>query len=231
MASRGRMRHPVVALGAGRRSQRGQSLLEFVIVVPAFLFLLLAVFQFMLIYRAKATLDYATLEAARSGAVHGANLGEIRQGLTRGLTPIYVDSPGLAGVAEGALKARADVLLYSDIEIVSPTRQAWNEFAEVQWNGRRALPNDSLAFRNTRVGASGLSVQDANILKIRVRYCYPMIVPFVDLVIQGGSALISGGDTWREELRCSISEQSRLRLESYAIVRMQSPIEDASGLR
>ncbi|KGM56723.1 hypothetical protein N799_02200 [Lysobacter arseniciresistens ZS79] len=214
-----------------RRAQHGQSLLEFVIVVPAFLFLLLAVFQFMLIYRAKATLDYAALEAARSGAVHGADRGEIRQGLTRGLTPLYVDSPGLAGVAEGAVKARADVLAYTDVEIVSPTRRAWNEFAEVQWDGKRALPNDNLAFRDTRVGSSGVSVQDANILKIRVRYCYPMIVPFVDRVIGGLSALITEGDTWRESLRCSVGHYSRIRLESYAIVRMQSPIDNPSGLR
>ena len=215
---------------AGRRSQQGQSLLEFVIVVPAFLFLLLAAFQFMLIYRAKATLDYAVLEAARAGAVNGARIGEIREGLVRGLTPLYVDSPGLGGATEGALKAAGEVRLYSDIEIISPTRRAWNEFAEKQWNGNRALPNDSLAFRDTRVGSSGVSVQDANILKIRVRFCYPMIVPFVDRVIGGVSALITEGDTWRESLRCSIGHYSRMRLESYAIVRMQSPIENSSGL-
>ena len=216
---------------SSRDRQRGQSLLEFVIVVPAFLFLLLATFQFMLIYRAKATLDYAVLEAARSGAVHGAKTSEIRRGLIRGLTPLYVDSPGMGGVIEGAGQATGEVLAYSDIQIISPTRRAWNEFAETQWNGKRALPNDNLAYRDTRVGGSGLSVQDANILKIRVRYCYPMIVPFVDRVIGGLSALITEGDTWRESLRCSIGHYSRLRLESYAIVRMQSPIEDPSGLR
>ena len=231
MASDRRMSRAAMTSAGGRRRQRGQSLLEFVIVVPAFLFLLLAVFQFMLIYRAKATLDYAVLEAARSGAVNGAKIGKIRSGLVRGLTPLYVDSPGLAGVTEGALKAATEVRLYSDIDIISPTRRAWNEYAEVQWDGKRALPNDNLAFRDTRVGSSGVSVQDANILKIRVRYCYPMIVPFVDRVIGGLSALITEGDTWREDLRCSIGHYSRMRLESYAIVRMQSPISNPSRLR
>ena len=231
MAGHRCMKTPRRTTGSSPRRQRGQSLLEFCIVVPAFIFMLLGIFQFMLIYRAKATLDYASLEAARAGAVHQAELGEIRQGLVRGLTPLYVDSPGLAGVAEGRLKAEADVRLYSDIDIVSPTRAAWNEFAEVQWNGKRALPNDNLAFRDTRVGSSGLSVQYAYILKIRVLYCYPMIVPFVDRVIQGVSDLITEGDTWREDLRCSVGTYSRLRLESSAIVRMQSPIESAAGLR
>ncbi|SJZ96559.1 TadE/TadG family type IV pilus assembly protein [Novilysobacter spongiicola] len=223
--------NPSGAAGPAGRSQRGQSLVEFIIVVPAFLFLVLAAFQFMLIYRAKATLDYATLEAARSGAVNGADIGEIREGLIRGLAPLYADSPGVGGAIEGMAKAGADVALYSDIDIVSPTRQAWNEFAERQWDGRRALPNDNLAFRDNRVGSSGVSVQDANVLKIRVRYCYPMIVPFVDRVIGGFSRLITEGDTWRQDLRCSLGHYSRMRLESYAIVRMQSPLDKPSGLR
>lgn len=211
--------------------QRGQSLLEFVIVVPAFIFLLLGAFQFLLIYRAKATLDYAALEAARSGAVNRAEISEIRQGLIRGLTPLYVHSPSVGGVAEGRLKAEADVRLFSDIDIISPSRAAWQEFAEVQYNGKRALPNDNLAYRSAAVGSSGVNVQDANILKIRVRYCYPMIVPFVDRVIKGASDLITTGGTWRESLRCSVGGHSRIRLESYALVRMQSPIYDRSKLR
>ena len=48
--------------------QRGQSMVEFCIVVPLFLFLLLLILQMVLIYRAKSTLDYATFQAARTGA-------------------------------------------------------------------------------------------------------------------------------------------------------------------
>ena len=57
------------------------------------------------------------------------------------------------------------------------------------------------------------------------------LAPFVDRVIGGLSALITEGDTWREDLRCSIGHYSRMRLESYAIVRMQSPISNPSRLR
>ena len=103
MAIDRRVRRATHAPAHGRRRQRGQSLLEFVIVVPAFLFLLLAAFQFMLIYRAKATLDYAALEAARAGAVHGADIDQIRRGLIRGITPLYVDAPGMGGAPEGRL--------------------------------------------------------------------------------------------------------------------------------
>ena len=41
-----------------RQRQRGQSMVEFCIVVPLFLFMLLLIFQLVLIYRAKSTLDY-----------------------------------------------------------------------------------------------------------------------------------------------------------------------------
>ena len=39
------------------------ALIEFCIVVPAFVFLILVIFQFVLIYRAKSLLDFATLQA------------------------------------------------------------------------------------------------------------------------------------------------------------------------
>ena len=81
--------------------ESGQSLPEFLIVVPVFLFLLLLIFQLVLIYRAKTTLDYATLEAARMGAMRNADPEEMRKGLARGLTPLYANEAGAAGVAVG----------------------------------------------------------------------------------------------------------------------------------
>lgn len=214
----------------GERLQRGQSLVEFCIVVPVFLFLILAIFQFVLIYRAKSTLDYAVLEAARSGAIHGAEIGAIRTGLIRGLTPLYATDASAVGIGKAYLAAQVDVRVFATIDIISPTRQAWNDFAERQFDGRRALPNDNLAFRDTRIGSSGMNVQDANILKIRVRYHYPMNIPFVAHVIQGFSNLVRGD--WRTDLRLrpGLGTGPRLPIESYAIVRMQSPIFESRNL-
>lgn len=214
----------------GARLQRGQSLLEFVIVVPAFLFLILGIFQFVLIYRAKATLDYAVLEAARSGAVHGAEMSSIRTGLARGLTPLYATDASVTGIALARAEAEIESRAYSRIQIISPTQAAWDNFAERQYDGRRALPNDNLAFRDTAIGSSGVNVQDANILKIRVVHQYRMIVPFVDRVIAGVSNLIRGDVFTNTDLSAPFSRYSRIPIESYAIVRMQSPIHDRSAL-
>ena len=218
------------------RQQRGQSLIEFCIVVPAFVFLILVIFQFVLIYRAKSLLDFATLQAARAGAVSGVNHSEMRSALEMAMAPLYATSPDAAG----AVAARAKVallwknpLLSPKIEVISPSRAAYNEFRERQFDGRYALPNDNLAFRDARVGSSRVSVQDANILKIKVTYPMPLIVPFADRVIAGLSDLVSEGDSFRPAsmlIEDPITGHRRMPIESYAIVRMQSPVHDSNNL-
>lgn len=50
----------------------------------------------------------------------------------------------------------------------------------------KEIPNDNLMYRSVDAGAnSGMNVQDANILKIRVTYCAKLIVPLVNRVIYG----------------------------------------------
>lgn len=222
--------------------QSGQSLPEFLIVVPVFLFLLLLIFQMILIYRAKTTLDYAVLEAARRGATHGASIGEMRKGLVQGLTPLYATSTGVSGVAEAYAKARVDLQFNSQIEIISPTRAMWDAYAERQYDGGRALPNDGLAFRGREISAGNVTVQDANLLKIRVVYYYPLVVPFVDRVLRGRSDYVhSDGifDPINVDLRSPWASgpiggnHYRMELESFAVVHMQSPIHETqrSSLR
>ncbi|MGY0505787.1 TadE/TadG family type IV pilus assembly protein [Luteimonas sp. e5] len=221
--------------------QRGQSATEFLVVVPVLLLLILGIVQMVLLYRAKATLDYAALEAARAGAVHGARMDEMHKGLKQGLMPLYTTSKGAAGLAKARLALEQDFLLHKPrIEVISPTRAAWNDHRERQHDGRWALPNDNLAFRSRSVGsASGMNVQDANILKIKVTYEYPLIVPFVDRVLAGLSRVIRSDSlipptelTADNSLKRNWSPWSsatfRLPIESTAIVRMQSPIHEGA---
>lgn len=71
------------------RSHKGQSMVEFVIVAPTILFLILGAIQIGLIYQAKATLNLATFHAARAGALHNADKDKIKKGLIEGLSPLY----------------------------------------------------------------------------------------------------------------------------------------------
>lgn len=206
---------------ARRRHQRGQSLIEAVIVIPIFGAFLLGVFQAVLFYRAKAVVDYAALQAARRGATHFAQKRPMCKGLAAGLAPLYTHEP-TSGGTEGALagygKAWADACLgnAAEITIISPTKAMFDAWKEEQYDGVQAIPNDSLMFRDNVVKA-GVTVQDANLLKIRVTYRFPLIVPFIDRVI---------GDF--DPLRSAVAGHKvfSLDIESQAIVRMQTPIRD-----
>ncbi len=221
------------SLRTSRRRQSGQSLVEFCIVVPAFLFLILVTFQLVLIYRAKTTLDYAAFQAARAGAINGVDPTKMQSALAFGLTPLLTTSPDAAGVARARVNAELETRVFANIEVIAPTRAAFNEFRERQYDGRYALPNDSLAFRDDRVGGSQVNVQDANLLKIKVTYKLPLIVPFADRVIAGLSSLLTEGESYQPASMLfeePVSGHRRLPIESYAVVRMQTPIYDSNRL-
>ncbi len=219
--------HPRLRSYIPRRDVAGQSMVEFIIAAPVLLFLILSIVQFVLLYRIKATLDYAALEAARAGAVHGADKGEMKNGLARGMTPLFAHKTSMTELETAYLKSKAEMALFGKVEVINPTRSAWNEHKEKQYNGKYALPNDSLAFRSDSVGRSGVSVQDANILKIRVTYQAPLVVPFVSWVLKGKSEYLKSG-TFEGSPLNPITD--RLPIESYAIVRMQSPIYETRNL-
>lgn len=221
----GKRRSPAVP----RRRMAGQSMIELLIVAPLVFFFILVTIQFVILYRIKATLDYAAFEAARAGAVNGANKSAMEEGLAKGLTPLFTTGKSLAALETGYLKAQLAVQnpLFTQLEVISPTRAAWNDHKERQWNGRYALPNDNLSFRSTAIKASGVNVQDANILKIKVTYHVPLVVPFVGLVLRGDSALLEAG---MFEPSPANRFTGRLPIESHAVVRMQSPIFDQNGL-
>jgi hypothetical protein len=184
--------------------------------------LLLGIFQAILFYRAKAVVDYAALQAARSGAVHFAEKSAMQDGMLRGLLPLYAHEPGKAEIFEAYAKAKVDLLTgAANIDIISPTQRAFDDWKEKQFDGVEAIPNDSLPFRGDAVGGSGLTVQDANVLKIRVTYKYPLIVPVIDRMIgtlDPARSLAKGHKVYS------------LSIESQAIVRMQTPIRDRNLL-
>lgn len=204
-----------------RSSMAGQSMVELVIITPVLLFLLLSVIQAVLLYRIKSTLDYAALMAARAGAVNGADRMAMRKGLAEGMMPLYAHGTGQVELEKAYFKALADLTLYGQVTVINPTRAAWSNFKERQYNGSYALPNDTLAYRSTAIGSSSVNVQDANILKIKVVYDAPLVVPFVGWVLGGKSQSLKPGTFERSPLH---PLTGRLPIESYAIVRMQSPI-------
>jgi hypothetical protein len=159
--------------------QRGQAIVEYIILFPVMVLLILGTVQFALIYQAKSTLDYATFMAARQGALKNAKKLYIKDGLAEGMTPLFANSSDLVGMLRGRAVAMIEAFnpLATEVDILNPTKEVFDSFAV---DGK--MPNDNLMYRPT-TEEHGENIQDANVLTVKVRYCVPLIVPLVNKVI------------------------------------------------
>jgi hypothetical protein len=188
--------------------QAGQAMVETVIMFTVMLLLILGAIQFALIYHAKVTLNYATFEAARAGALNHASRTSIEYALARGLAPLYSYVPAGSSMLDNVSnvkRARDRVLAeiqgsdpstpndagerYVCIERLNPSNSsnAFSAYGIPDPGGilpYEVIPNDNLLYREAVLSGSSVTIQDANLLKIRVTYCYPMVVPFISSMIQ-----------------------------------------------
>ena len=200
--------------------KRGASIVEAVIALPILLVVILGAIQFGLVYEAKATLNHASLQAARLGAVRNAGPDAIRRGLARGLVPLYSPDSSFTGVARTIARINATLATDARIRILNPTREAFDDFA-VDVDGEREIPNDRLHTRSTAVGAqSGLNIQDANLLKVQITYGYELQVPLVNWFI---SRVLLGVRRNADPFEQQLLRRTRIPIIATSTVRMQSP--------
>ncbi|MBB1521161.1 TadE family protein [Aquipseudomonas guryensis] len=210
------------------RKQSGQAMVEYLIVLPALIMLIFGTIQAAFIYSAKNSLNYATFQAARLGAVNNASYDGIRRGLIRGLTPMFIHHNTDADKEQANIEAGAEVDNYVRITRISPTLSDFSAFAEFDSDESDYLiPNDNLMYRP----ATG--IQDANLLKIRVQYCLYLVVPIVDRLLSAASSFnnaniegsFSGASQNAVPGYTDICQAGRrgIVITSEATVRMQSP--------
>lgn len=84
---------------------------------------------------------------------------------------------------------------YVKISIVNPSTTSFSNFGVPGYYDREGdgtitnvnmIPNDNLMYRNPAVissGSGGQSIQDANLLKVHVGYCYELIIPFINRMV------------------------------------------------
>lgn len=223
-----------------KRQQSGSVLMETYIVLPVFGLLIGAIFELSMLYRARATLDAATFEAAQQGAMHNARMERIRVGMAQGMTPHLMR--GRDPVAVGAGYARAVTRLSTTgagITIISPTRDAFAQFRQRQTlqtsadnseRGQFVIPNDNLLWRDAgvrqvRVGGERvpMTLQDANLLKIETYWCERLLVPVLDRVIAGYINFMVGNPPQCAGLALATGGHYVL-LRSSSVARMQSPV-------
>ncbi|MEW8119896.1 MAG: DUF2235 domain-containing protein, partial [Candidatus Thiodiazotropha sp.] len=109
---------------------------------------------------------------------------------------------------------------FTEIEIINPTIEAFDEFGREIVNPRTGdvhfgIPNSHLRWRERDVGRSGVNIQDANLLKVKVTYGYQLKVPLMDRVIPAVMRLVDPEHIHYYNAR-------RLPITSVATVRMQS---------
>lgn len=188
-------------------SQKGQGMVEFLIVLPVLLLLILGAIQFALIYHAKITLNYAAYEGARSGTLGNGSFAAIEEGFIRGLAPLYSyslqdgihhegkkDAPWGWWTQVTAFQRGRDHVKQEltgnvpliRIERLNPTKASFADFGSTMATNRqqKAIPNTNLRYRSSKVDhRSNQSIQDANLLHLRYTYWYPLYVPFVNRMI------------------------------------------------
>ncbi|MHB1282382.1 MAG: TadE/TadG family type IV pilus assembly protein [Metallibacterium scheffleri] len=232
-------------------------MVEFIVILPVLLLLTLGIIQFAQIYIAKNTLDLAAFEGVRAGTLNNAKLGAIKCGIAQGLLPLYGgnETPSTSGTLKAALAcefALAGPLRYiaafskaflavdnpvpgasdygaMDVNILNPTSADFDAFGETI-DKQQQIPNARLMWRSTTVNNSaGMNIQDANLLMIRVQYCYPMDVWFIKQIVQGlaigADKMIGNQTTFGTECYTS----GGVPLVAQTTMLMQSPAYPPSG--
>ena len=186
---------------------------ETIVAVPILWLVIGLAIELAVLFETKAALNHAALQAARAGMVANADPAALVNGLARGLLPLYSPEPGLAGAAETlATEALPDILVFSRIRVLNPTRAAFNDFGE-NVNGRARDSNDELHRRGTGTGgASGISIQDANLLKIEVTYGAEAKVPGLGALLSQTILLFNRAQL--DEFETLLLESGRLPVPS-----------------
>jgi hypothetical protein len=231
--------------------QIGASMVEFVVVVPVLLMMILGVVQTGLVYFAKSNVNYAAFEAARAGSVSHATQASIRDAFTRAMVGYYGGGRNASELAESLSRASADITAASmQIELLSPTKESFDDYASPRLSQKlgtqaRVIPNNNLSTiscpldkpscnNDPNSNHSGQTLSDANLLKVRITYGIPSIkqVPmvgrFYTRVLQGLDGEVkSSAET--EPFKKALLAQGRIPVVVHTTMRMQSePIENGN---
>lgn len=229
------------AAGVGRRRAGGQSMVEYLIVLPTLLLLVLGAVQFALLYQIKSQVNYAAFAAARQGALTGASTNAMKDAFAAGLTPLFTPKADVGGLLRGRAVAAIEAYnpLVTSIKRISPPANIKNDTnlheVDPYVATVKIIPNDNLQYRPATVGsASGLSIQDVNVLKIEVTYCAKLIVPLANVVfysvVNGIKGLKSvGGEFFSTPQSVATTPNTCSDLKDKYASKLQT-VNDAAGM-
>jgi TadE-like protein len=214
---------------SGRLRQRGSAMIEFTIVGPIITLLGLAILQYGMLFFAKNQINHASFMAARAGSVKHASITPIRDAYTRALIPLYGGGRDFTELSEALVKATADTTAANvRIDILNPTAESFDDWNDVNLqndpnvgNGRQVIPNAGQAFKNPSLikTNSGQSIQDANLIKLRITHGYEPKVPFVNTIY---TTYLKWLDTNTDAFHTALVNNGRVPVVTHITLQMQS---------
>jgi hypothetical protein len=229
-----RFHHPCIEQPAPvpvrmRTRERGSAMVEFVVVGPLIALLGLGTLQYSMVFFAKNQINYATFMAAREGAVAHADLGVVQQAYVRALAPMYGGGETPAELAQAVAKAGADMAGNMQVEMLNPTKESFSEWNDetlqslLKTGNRHVIPNSALAARINRSNevraSSGQSLQDANLLKLKVTHGYLPKVPILGKLYL---TYLKWADQHTDAFHTKLISNGRIPVVTHVTIEMQS---------
>lgn len=220
--------------------QRGASLVEAVVVIPLLLFIVLGVLQTAMVFYAKSNLNYAAHEAARAGSVNNASVASINLAFYKALVPYYGGGSTSAELATKLAQVTEDINTHAAVrvEILSPSQESFTDFNSPALQSQmkvteEVIPNAALNELNCprdqpgcpsdpKTNASGQSLADANLLKLRITYGIPQAkqMPLAGTFYTW--ALKQTGAGASDPYKLALIDAGRIPVITHTTLRMQS---------
>ncbi len=233
-----RLRHPLLGAApqpAGARpvrrrlpppaAKRGIAVVEFVIAAPILTVLGLSITQYSLLFFAKSQVNHAGFMAARAGSVANAKLDRIQDAYAQALVPMYGGGQDATELATSLARAKADLVGNVQVTMLNPTKESFADFndpdlqAKLKTQGKKVIPNSNLAFRNKMGATSGQTLQDANLIKLRIVQGVKPLVPIVGSIY---TAFLKWTDDGKDGFRTKLILDGRVPVVSHVTLQMQS---------
>jgi uncharacterized membrane protein (UPF0127 family) len=210
---------------------RGSAMVEFTVVGPLIALLALGTLQYSMVFFAKNQVNYAAFVAAREGAFSHADLSVVQQAYARALAPMYGGGETPAEVAESVAKASTDMTGNMQIEMLNPTKESFSEWndetlqSRLKTGNRHVIPNSALAARisqsNEVRASSGQSLQDANLLKLKITHGYLPKIPVIGKLYL---AYLKWADQHTDDFQTKLIGNGRIPVVTHVTIEMQSDV-------
>ena len=215
-----------------RRASRGSAMIEFTVVAPVITLIGLATLQYGMLFFGKNQVNHATFMAARAGSTGNASVAAVRDAYVKALIPLYGGGRDSAELADAYGKALADTAANLRIEVLNPTRESFDDWGDASLEARygaRAIVNSGQAYKDpSAIGAaSGQSIQDANLIKLRITHGYEPKVPLVNAIYR---RYLQWLDPGTDAFHTQLVNAGRIPVVANVTLQMQSDaIEDVNA--